>query len=291
MELWYEGGQLYGYFGFPNLQVAQIDVNNPGNSTIVGSINYSGPYFSGACNIGSTVYMSDEKTVFQFDPASGNLNTICDFSGTPLVILGISSVPAGFPDYPCTCTTNAGSITAQSLTNYCTNETVNITHNGNEVLDNNDILRYVLFSNPNDTAGSIIATSSTPNFNFAPPMQTGVTYYVAAVAGNNNGGNVDLSDPCLDFSNANAIVWRPLPSVTLTAANPNVCAGGCTTVTATFTGTPPFVLTYTSPASGTVTLNFPALTGTFEVCTSAGTQPGTLTVQATALTDAWCTCQ
>ena len=291
MELWYEGGQLYGNFGFPNLQVAQIDVINPGNSTILGTINYSGSYFSGACNIGNTVYMADPKTVFQYDPANGNLSAICDFSNTPLLILGISSTPSGFQNYPCTCTTDAGSITVQGLTNYCTNETVNITHNNDEVLDNNDILRYVLFSNPNDTAGSIIASSSTPNFTFAPPMQTGVTYYVATVAGNNNGGNVNLSDPCLDFSNANAIVWRPLPSVSFAAANPNVCAGGCTTITATFTGTPPFVLTYTSPASGTITLNFPALMGTFEICTSAGTQHGTLTVQATALTDAWCTCQ
>jgi hypothetical protein len=291
MELWYQGGQLYGYFGFPNLQVAQIDVNNPGNSTIVGPINYSGPYFAGACNVGNTVYMADEKTIFIYDPATGNLNTICDFSATNLIILGMSSTPPGFQDYPCACTTDAGSITAQGLTNYCTNATVNISHNSNQVLDGNDILRYVLFSNPSDRAGSIIATSTTPSFTFTPPMQTGVTYYVAAVAGNNLNGNVDFNDPCLDFSNANPIVWRPLPTVAFSAANPNVCAGACTTVTATFTGSPPFTLTYSSPVSGTVTVNFPTQTGTFQVCTTAGTSPGALTLQATALTDAWCTCQ
>lgn len=291
MELWYQGGQLYGYFGFPNLQVAQIDVNNPANSTIIGTINYSGPYFSGACNVGNTVYMSDEKTIFTYDPSTGNLNAICDFTGTPLAIGGLSSTPPGFQDYPCSCTTNAGSITAQGLTNYCTNQPINISHNGNQVLDGNDILRYALFSNPNDTVGSVIATSSTPNFVFAPPMQTGVTYYVAAVAGNNLSGNVDLADPCLDFSNANQIVWRPTPTVSFSAANPNVCSGACTTVTATFTGSPPFTLTYTNSVSGTVTLNFPALTGTLQVCTAVGALPGALNLQAIALTDAWCTCQ
>lgn len=121
-------------------------------------------------------------------------------------------------------------------------------------------------------------------------MQTGVTYYVAAVAGNNNGGNVDLNDPCLDFSNANPVVWRPLPTVTFSVANPNVCAGACTTVAATFTGTPPFTLSYDTPATGTQTQTFAGNTGTFQVCTPAGSLPGSFSVQATALTDAWCTC-
>lgn len=290
MELWYVGGQLYGYFGFPVQQVAQIDVSNPGNSAIVGAINTS-DFIQGACNVGGTVYMAIEKAIYQFDPATGNLSLLCDFSNTSINILGISSVPTGFPDYPCICNTNAGSIVPQGLTNYCVNETATFIHNGNENLDNNDLLQYVLFSNPNDTAGSVIVTSSTPNFTFTPPMQTGVTYYMAAAAGNNLNGNVDLNDPCIDFSNANPVIWRPLPTVSFSAANPNVCAGACTTVTATFTGTAPFILTYTSSASGTVTLNFPSSIGTFQVCAAIGTPPGAFILQATALTDAWCTCQ
>ncbi len=189
------------------------------------------------------------------------------------------------------CTTDAGSITAQGLTNYCTNETVDASHNGNQVLDGNDILRYVLFSNPSDTAGSIVAVSNTPSFSFAPPMQTGVTYYVAAVAGNNLNGNVDLTDPCLDFSNANALMWRLLPTVAFSASNPNVCAGACTAVTANFTGTAPFTLTYTTPTSGMVTQTFSGNSGTFQLCTAAGSPPGSLEVLATALVDSTCSCQ
>ena len=159
------------------------------------------------------------------------------------------------------------------------------------MLDANDILRYILFSNPADTLGSIVAISATPSFTFNPAtMQTGVTYYLAAIAGDNLNGSVNLNDPCLDISNAAQVVWRPLPTVTFSAANPNVCAGACTTVTATFTGTAPFTLTYTTPASGTVTQTFSGNTGTFQVCSAAGSPPGSLVVLATELVDAFCTC-
>lgn len=82
----------------------------------------------------------------------------------------------------------------------------------------------------------------------------------------------------------------PLPAVTFSVANPNVCAGACTTVTASFTGTPPFTLTYSTPTAGTVTQTFPGNSGTFQVCVPALAQPGSLQVSATGLTDANCTC-
>jgi len=122
-------------------------------------------------------------------------------------------------------------------------------------------------------------------------MQRGVTYYLAAIAGNNLNGNVDLNDPCLNISNAAQVVWHPLPTVVFSVANPNVCTGTCTTVTATFAGTAPFTLTYYSPASGIVTQTFSGNTGTFQVCTTVGSPPGSLVVQATSVVDGWCACQ
>lgn len=159
-------------------------------------------------------------------------------------------------------------------------------------LESDDILRYILFSDLNDTLGSILATSSSPLFSFnSATMQTNVTYFIAAIAGNNLNGNVNLNDPCLDFSNALEVVWLALPAVTFSAADPNVCAGACTTVTAHFTGTAPFVLTYTTPAAGSTTQTFSGNSGTFQVCTPVGSPPGSLVVQATSVVDAWCTCQ
>jgi hypothetical protein len=189
------------------------------------------------------------------------------------------------------CETNAGLIAASPL-NLCPGSTATIPPAYLTFLESNDILQYMLFSNPADTLGSIVATNGTPSFTFNPAtMQTGVTYYLAAIAGNNLNGNVDLSDPCLDISNAVEVVWQPLPTVVFSAANPNVCAGACTSVTATFTGTAPFTLTYTTPAAGTMTQTFSGNTGTFQVCTLPGSPPGSLVLEATKVVDAWCTCQ
>ena len=158
------------------------------------------------------------------------------------------------------------------------------------MLDNDDLLQFILFSDPADTLGSILATSNTPTFTFnSVTMQTGVTYYVAAIAGNNVGGNVDINDPCFDISNVTELIWHPLPEVELQTDNSDVCAGNCRTLTAMLTGTPPFVLTVSSPA-GTTTVTIQNNTDTFQICPPPGTPPGSFTVQATALTDAYCTC-
>jgi len=188
------------------------------------------------------------------------------------------------------CPTDAGTMLEETL-HVCVNQAATFTHNGDEVLDNDDLLQFILFSDPNDTLGSIIATSNTPTFTFNPAtMQTGVTYYVAAIAGNNVGGNVDLNDPCLDISdNAALLVWHPLPEVLLQTDTNDVCPGNCHTLTAILTGMPPFTLTVTSPA-GTTTVTIQDNTGTFEICLPPGTPPGSFTVQATALTDGFCSC-
>jgi len=188
------------------------------------------------------------------------------------------------------CDTYAGTMLEQTL-HACINEPATLTHNGNEVLDGNDLLQFILFSDPNDTLGSIIATSNTPTFAFNPAtMQTEVTYYVAAIAGNNVGGNVDLNDPCLDISdNAALLIWHPLPEAELQTDTSDVCPGDCHTLTAVLTGTPPFTLTVSSPA-GTTTVTIQDNSGTFQICLPPGTPPGSFTVQATALVDAYCTC-
>ncbi len=192
---------------------------------------------------------------------------------------------------PSCCITDAGTMMPQTLS-LCVNQTAVFTHNGDQVLDNNDLLQFILFSNPGDTLGSIIVTSNTPSFTFDPgSMQTGVTYYVAAIAGDNLNGNVDLNDPCLDISNAALLIWRPLPAVVLTAPNPDLCVGNCQTIQATFTGTPPFQLTVSDPYNGNSSFTFNSNSGTFQICAPPGTPAGSMTVQAVALMDANCLCE
>ncbi len=295
VDLFYINGVLYGagYDGFGASFFLQVNIANPSQSIILGAYPFLGGVEGGTWNGNAGIFAGDALgDLYFYNPADSTSTLVCDIPADG-IISGLSFPPPGLPEYGCiiNCTTNAGTLPSGGPYNICTNSTLSFPATTGTVLDANDNLRYILFSNPSDTAGSIVATSATPNFNFASPLQTGVTYYIAAIAGNNLNGNVDLNDPCLDFSNALQVEWKPLPAVTFSVTNPNVCAGACTTVTATFTGTAPFTLSYTNPATGSVTQTFSGNTGTFQVCTLPGSPPGSLVVPATALTDALCTCQ
>ena len=191
----------------------------------------------------------------------------------------------------CACNTSAGELTSDPL-ELCQNQTAEIPAATQTVLESNDLLQYILFSDLLDTLGSIVATSNTPSFNFNPAtMQTGTLYYIAAIAGAGLNGNVNFNAPCLSVSNAISVTWSVVPSVAFTVANPNICAGACTEVTATFTGTPPFILTYTIPGSAPITEVFTGNVHSFQACVPPGAPAGSLSLQATELTDANCTCQ
>jgi len=279
-------GEVYGFTNGGGL--FQVNLGDPSQSVIL-SGPPSPPFLSGASVPGGPVVGVFQSQILNYDMTTNTTSLLCNFPG--YILTWVSPPPPAGP-LDCPCGTDAGSMNNAPPASFCTGEQASGIFNNDDELDADDLLQFILFSNPNDTLGSIVATSNTPSFTFNPAtMQTGVTYYIAAIAGNNVGGNVDLNDPCLDISNAVQVIWRPLPSVTFSAANPDVCAGACTTVTANFTGTAPFTLTYTSPVSGSVTQTFSSNTGTFQVCTTAGAPPGSLVVQATALTDAFCTCQ
>jgi len=303
-EIFYWNGILYSFVINNNtFSLAEITVANPLVATIIHT------YSQVLCGSHTAVISSgpnagiytqnlnadcDGNVLLDFDIPSNSTTVVCQ--GPPEIpgVYGMGEIPAGFPPPPanCNCTTDAGSLPQAGPYDICVNSTLSFPPTTGTTLDANDLLRYILFSNPADTAGSIVATSATPTFTFNPAtMQTGVTYYIAAMAGNGVNGNVDLNDPCLDFSNALQVIWRPLPSVTFSVANPNVCVGACTSVTATFTGTSPFTLTYAIPGSGPQTQTFAGNTGTFQVCVPTGAPAGSFQIAATKVVDAWCTCE
>ncbi len=290
-DVWFEGTTLYMHTFFYPQQIVQVDVGNPANSTIIGPLNGI-PSIQGATSVGGSVFMVDYTDIYTYDTITHTATSICDVDSQTGHIGGMAYAPTGFPDLPCLCLTSAGMLQNQSPLLLCSNQTATVTSSTPPSYLPDDVIRYVLFTNPNDTSGSIVATSMNPSFSFNPAtMQTGTLYYMARVVGNMlPSGEVDLTDPCLDFSNAAEVIWRPLPTVSFTVSNPNVCAGACTSLTATFTGTAPFSLTYTTPVSGTVTQTFSGNTGTFQVCTPAGAPPGSLVVQATRVVDLNCTC-
>jgi hypothetical protein len=252
----------------------------------VGSCGFPLAVITGGGNVGAQLGEAGEWN-------NMNINTSISTLKVEDIVLG--GIPNGvvFSLYicPACCTTNAGTLAPPGPFNVCINTPFSFPAANGVVLDGNDLLRYVLYTNPADPEGSIIATSVSPTFSFNPAtMQTGVTYYVAAMAGNGIGSNIDLNDPCLDFSNVLEITWRPIPAVALSSSAGPLCAGACTTIEADFTGFPPFTLTYNVPGVGASTQSFPGNTGTFQVCLPANAPPGNLLIQTTALTDAVCTC-
>jgi hypothetical protein len=291
----YSNGVLYGWGGQGPNQIIILNVNilNPDQSTVVvpnAPFNVSG----GITNDGYTTAISPTNILRQYTVSTNTVQDLCDLS---LFIpfgqgfSGLSDLPTGVAEAPCLCTTFAGTVGNQTF-NTCVPGSIAVPFNNNATLGSGDILRYILFSNSNDTLGSIIVQSSSPSITFNPAtMQTGVTYYLATLAGDNLGGNVDLNDPCLDISNVAArVTWRERPAVTFTTANPNICAGQCTTVTANFAGVPPFTLTFTVPGIGPQTQTFAGNTGTFQVCVPANAVPGSFQIAAISLADFWCSC-
>jgi gliding motility-associated-like protein len=145
----------------------------------------------------------------------------------------------------CACTTNAGTmnLTGSPLVLCYNASTISVPFNGNQSLDANDVLQFVLHDNPGATLGTVIATSNTATFNTPPGLVMGKTYYVSAIAGNNDGsGKVNLTDPCLSVSQGMAVQFYQ-PGVQL-SADATVCANECTDIGFQFTGKAPFSVNY-----------------------------------------------
>ncbi len=146
--------------------------------------------------------------------------------------------------FSCLCSTDAGSMGSQPVT-ACAGESVTAVHLGDEVLDTDDTLLFILHTAAGNNAGTILSWNHTPVFQFLPPLVTGTTYYISAIAGNPDGnGLVDLTDPCLSVAFGTPVLFRALPTVHL-APDTALCAGKPVTLTFNLSGTAPFDLTYT----------------------------------------------
>lgn len=293
-ELYYQGGVLYGIavdIDPPYQQrIIEVNVANPELSvTIVPipPINFSG----GTTSNGYTTSISPGNILWQYNTITNTLSNVCVLN---VILSGLSDLPPNVPEEPCLCLTDAGSLNTVNY-NVCVPGSVTVPFNNDAILDGNDILRYILFSNPSDTLGSIIAQSSSATLNFNPAtMQTGIVYYLATLAGDNLNGSVDLTDPCLDISNAVQVIWRPRPTVSFSVGNPNVCPGNCIILQVNLTGTTPITITGNILSGGTVIGTFNQVytnnTGELTICVPPNTPLGSVTVQATSVLDAWCSC-
>ena len=144
----------------------------------------------------------------------------------------------------CLCLTDAGTMMTAPQ-EFCLDESASVNLTQGEFLDPDDVLIYVLHTNDDATLGDVLATSATPVFDFIPGTTLpGVTYYISAVAGNDDGtGGVDLSDNCLDITPGTPVLFNELPTISI-AGDATLCEGDTAEVTFTLTGTGPFSVNY-----------------------------------------------
>ncbi|MEQ1745867.1 MAG: gliding motility-associated C-terminal domain-containing protein [Saprospiraceae bacterium] len=146
----------------------------------------------------------------------------------------------------CFCLSYAGDMDLAPVTG-CVGDTAFANFLGFEELEVEDTLLFYLHTNSNDTLGTVLDIQAQPVFVFQPGVLTvGTTYYISPVAGNNNGlGGINLNDPCLSVTPGTPIVWREVPTATM-SGDQDICVGETVLIPVTLTGTPDFGITYTS---------------------------------------------
>ncbi len=142
---------------------------------------------------------------FESQPIFSGVNysfSISDAAGCPAVMVnGVHS---------CSCVTDAGSMDSAPLV-VCGNGSEMAQHFPGQPLPPSAVLRFALHLGSGNQLQNVLAWSATPEFGFSSNgMVYGATYYISAVAGQDDGfGNVNLADPCLDVSVGTPVRFFP----------------------------------------------------------------------------------
>ncbi|MCF8247770.1 MAG: gliding motility-associated C-terminal domain-containing protein [Saprospiraceae bacterium] len=143
----------------------------------------------------------------------------------------------------CNCATDAGDMDP-AVVIVCGDGPVNVGAATAVNLDADDILQYVLRPDNFGIITTILATSNSPTFSFLPSMNYGATYYISAIAGNDDlSGNVDLNDNCLNVSQGTPVVFYAIPTAIL-SGNAQICEGASTNLSVQLTGLGPWTIVY-----------------------------------------------
>lgn len=155
------------------------------------------------------------------------------FGCGPVIITGYKN---------CDCQTFAGTMQMNPL-DICVNSSLTTVHNGDQFLDVNDGLVFILHDASGTNLGNIIAINNQPVFYFdQSKMQTEKLYYISSMAGNQLApGQIDLNDPCLSISAGTPVIFHDLPVVSF-LANDTICLGKEANLNLKASGNFPFML-------------------------------------------------
>lgn len=131
----------------------------------------------------------------------------------------------------------------------CENEVLQTVHNSDEILDPNDVLSFIIHSEPGNTLGVVYAISDVPQWNiadldFGGALDYGQTYYLSAVAGDDDGsGVVDLGADVINVSEGMPFTVLQSPSASI-SGDATICEGETSTLTVDFLGDGPYTLAW-----------------------------------------------
>ncbi|MEM8908993.1 MAG: hypothetical protein AAGD05_14195, partial [Bacteroidota bacterium] len=117
--------------------------------------------------------------------------------------------------YDCSCLSDAGQATSTAI-DVCGTDTVEIIFES-VVLDENDVLEYVLHDGDAQNIGTILQRQNQARFAHLPGLDYGIPYFVSLMVGNDNGnGQVNAIDGCLAISEGVAITFYRNPIAIIT---------------------------------------------------------------------------
>lgn len=155
--------------------------------------------------------------------------------------------------FDCQCITNAGKMLGGPLV-FCANTPATAVWNNSPTLDADDAVQFILHTTAGSNLGNILASNSTPTFDFTNNLQTGVVYYISAIAGSATNGIIDLNDPCLNIAAGTPVRWKPMPSIAI-SGDTAICAGTNVQLQFKAQGAFPLSLQYSLNAGGVQSLN------------------------------------
>ncbi|MEO1629023.1 MAG: SprB repeat-containing protein, partial [Bacteroidota bacterium] len=127
---------------------------------------------------------------------------------------------------PLNCQTRSGQMDTSQVFFVCGRSEVRATLLGGVVLDNDDVLEFVLHDRNDGELGRVFARSSDPVFRYQSNLQFGQSYFIAALAGNDNGSSqADENDPCLSVSTGVEVSFGKEPVSPYAVQGPEIVCG------------------------------------------------------------------
>ncbi len=151
----------------------------------------------------------------------------------------------------CDCTTETVMMD-QNPVNVCDGTMAVGTYVGTPVLDGNDAFAFVLHDGNTNQLGNILLVNTVPEFSYNSMLNYGQTYYISAVAGDDDGSGVPILDrtmnPCLQVAVGQPVVFTPIPLINI-VGDSTICAGNGHDLSFEIIGVGPFDVTYTDGSS------------------------------------------